>query len=776
MLKSHLKTAVRSLLRHKTFSLINILGFAFSISICMMIILFVMKEHSYDRFYMNSDNIYKLVDSENNSSGIDYRLKTTIVNNFPEIKSGSITRIGYSKMGISYNHNNYTLDNCMSVDNDYFKVFSIPILSGNTSRPLQNINSVVLTKSSAYKIFGNKNPVGKTITIEAETPLTITAVIKDYPDNSSINAGMLISSENTKFNNRFTWYGSDSSTYRYPACIYLLFKNDANVNLFVQNINKHAEILNPYVKKVGLLPLKDVYLHDNTEASDTKKGNPSLLELMTGIALIILILAIVNYVNLAVAQQNRRNKETGIRKTIGAGREDIIKLYLTESVLVTFIAFIIALLMVEISLPYFSKIVDSNLSIRPFWEFPANLISVFSILLIGIVSGFGPALLISSFNPVRIFSGNTFISNRKGYPRNFLTVFQFTVSIALIFCILVIQKQIDFVKHRDLGFDKEQLLRFYAPFNKVTALTNEFRQYSNITGVSASCGVPGEINMQLGGAVEGKDQPVSCIMADSSFLQTFKIQLLTGRKLLPGEYGKVCMINETAYKYFGWKDINNKRFNSGREGGFEVIGVVKDFHFSSLHNVIEPACIMFSSGALPNIISLRIKPGTLHTTINYLHKVWKESVPNQEMEYHFYDDLFNEMYVKEDRFAEAIGLFAVLAISISCLGILGLVIFASERRSKEIGIRKVHGAKVSELMFMLNKDFLKWVVFASVIALPLGWFAMNKWLADFAYKTDINWWVFALAVLIALLIAFMTVTWQTWRTVKKNPVEVLRYQ
>jgi putative ABC transport system permease protein len=546
--------------------------------------------------------------------------------------------------------------------------------------------------------------------------------------------------------------------------------------MFLQNINKHVEILNPYVKDVGLISVKDMYLHDNTVSSDTKKGNPALLELITGIALIILILAIVNYINLAVAQRNRRNKETGIRKTIGAGRKDIILFYLTESVIVTLAAFAIALLFVEIFLPNFGRIVNSNLSVNPLTGFPINIILLLSVFSIGIISGLGPALLLSSFNPVRIFNRNTIISGRKSYLRNFLTVFQFTVSIALIFCIIVIQKQIDFVKHSDLGFDKEQLLRLNVPPAKVPVLINKLKQYSNIKDVSASLGAPGKINWLLGAGIEGKDQPINCIFADSTFIKTFKIQLLKGRELLPGDYGKACMINETAYKYFDWKDLDNKKFNNGREGGFEVIGVVKDFHFSSLHNIIEPAAIIFSSDYAPGIISLRIKTGAIQEAMNYIRKVWKEVLLDQNMEYQFYDEVFNEMYVKEERFAKAIGLFALLAISISCMGILGLTIFSSERRSKEIGIRKVHGATVSELIFLLNKDFLRWVVIASIIAFPIGWYAMNKWLQDFAYKTDVSWWVFVLSGLSALLIALFTVSWQTWRTARRNPIEVLRYE
>ena len=778
MLKSYLKTALKSLIRHKTFSIINILGFAFSISICIVIILYLIKEYSFDRYNANADYIYRLVDSENNSSGIDYRLKKILVNNYPEIKNGCFTQSAEIKIELVYKHNGYSINNILSADKDYFKVFTVSFLSGDKSNPLPDKNSVVLTESSARRIFGNENPIGKEILLFNTLPLIVTGVIRDFPDNSSISANIIVNADNDSF--KFNFYcanSKDSSSYRYPFNIYLLFKENTNIKQTVNIINSNAQLMNPYVQKINLLPLKNIYLFDNTTGSSNLKGNPSLLKILASIALIILILAVMNYISLTVAQRNRRNKETGIRKTIGAGRKEIIFGFLTESMLVTLIALVIALLIIELSLPYFSGILNSNLSILSFAEFPENLILIISIISIGILSGIGPALILSSFNPVRIISGNTVISSRKSYLRNILTVFQFTVSISLIFCILIIEKQINYVKHSDLGFAKEQLLRLDTAVPSATsAVVSELKQYSHIQDVTVSFGVPGEVNMTMGTAMQGKNQSVQCIGADSTFLRTFKIKLLLGRELLPGDFGKVCMINETAYKYFGWKDLINKKYNNGREGGFEIIGVVKDFHFSSFHKAIEPACIMFCSNWMPNVISIRIKTGAIQETMNYINRTWKKIVPDYPIKFQFDDDFFNAMYMKEEKFARAIGLFAVLAISISCMGILGLVIFASERRSKEIGIRKVHGAKVSELMFMLNKDFLKWVILASVIALPVGWYVMNKWLQDFAYKTEINWWVFVLAGLAALFIAILTISWYTWRAVNKNPVEILRYE
>jgi putative ABC transport system permease protein len=685
------------------------------------------------------------------------------------------------KIGTSVGNTGFDIDNIMSVSAEFFGMFSTRFVLGDPSKPLPNPNSVVLTESSARKLFGNLDPLGKEIVVWHMYTLTVTGVIKDFPENSSINANMIVNMENNNFKfSRNIGNSDDSSTYRYPFNIYLQLVEKSDARQLAGKLNSHPEILQPFVKKAGLLSLTDTYLRDNTTESTTKKGNPALLRLFMGIALVVLVLAIVNYVNLSIAQQNKRNKETGIRKTIGAGRKDIVYLFLTESVLVTFIAFAIALVITEISLPFFGRVVDTQLRITPLAQFPENIILFLSIFFIGTVAGIVPALLFSSFNPARALSGKRIASGRKGYFRNLLTVFQFTVSIALIICIVVIQRQISFAEHEDLGFNKDQLLRIDLPFSegsKAAVLVNGLRKYPAIKSITLSSGVPGDIHMYMGSGISGKEKHLSCMYADSNFITTFGVPLVKGRELLPGDLGQVCMINETAYNYFGWNDLTNRRYDNGRKGGFEVVGVVKDFHIASLHQPIEPMCIMFyKETPWPSNCTVRIWPGATAQAMACLQKEWKEVFPDYPLDYQFYDEWFNQMYAKDERFANAIGMFAFLAVTISCLGILGLSIFSSERRAKEIGIRKVHGATVRELMILLNKDFMKWVAIAFVIACPLGWYAMDKWLQDFAYKTELSWWIFTASGLSALLIASLTVSWQTWRASTRNPVEVLRYE
>ena len=776
-------------MRHRTFSVIDILGFAFGISVCLLITLFLTKEYSFDLYNAKANQIYSLIDAQRNSSNVDYRAASAILNNYPEVKNVCTLGIMPGKIAATYINDTsdirsaYDINNLMSTDNSFFRMFTTHFIYGDPSNPLPNPNSVVLTESSSQLLFGNEDPLGKEIVIMGQYPLTVAGVIKDFPGNSSINANIIVNMENNSF--KF-WFFTRNGVCTYFSNAYLQVAKTADSRKLVHAINGHPGLLGPYTKKVALVPLKDVHLYDNTDWLSAKRGNPALLELMMSIGLIVLTLAIINYVNLTMAQQNRRNKETGIRKTLGAGTQNVISLFLVESVFLTMTAFAVALVIVEITLPLFSDIVDTRLSMMPLMQFPGNILFLLSILIIGFLSGLGPALMLSSFTPVTTLSGRAGPVGKKTI-RSLLTVFQFTVSIALMFCIIVIQKQISFAKNDNLGFDKEQLLRIDLPpidqmrslsldeiradISRGMLLGNMLKEYVGTKSASVTNGVPGNIRAYIGSGIEGKDQPVASVFADSNFIKTFGIKLVKGRNLLPGEYGKACVINEAAYKYFGWHDLTNKKFN-----GDNVIGVVKDFHTESLHEPVSPTCILFSPLFIPTNISLRIRKGTTGQTMSYLRKSWKRVFPNYPLDYQFYDEWFNQMYSKDQRFGEAIGMFGSLAITISCLGILGLAIFASERRAKEIGIRKVHGASVRDLMILLNKDFLKWIGVAFILACPIGWYAMNKWLQGFAYRTQISWWIFVVSGVGALIIAFLAVSWQTWRTATANPVESLRYE
>lgn len=781
----YFKIAIGNIRTNKRFSIINIAGFAFAISICLAITLFLIKEHSYDRYHKNSDQIVRLIDTKDNSSLIDYRVKDILVSNYSEIENGCLVLRVNFPVEIKSGDKGFYMNDIMSVDNNFFEIFSIPFESGKSSMPFTDIQSAVITQSMAGTIFGTENPLGKDILIWGSFPVTITGVIKDFPENSSISAGLIVNAENENF--KFDkWIGNsdDLSTYRWPFSIYLQLKKNVNPDQFAAKINADSNRLKPYNEKIGFLKLKDIYLHDLTTGSDTKQGNASLLKLLTGIALIILTLAVINYVNLTVAQQNRRNKETAVRKTTGANRNNILYQFLSESVIVIFFAFFLGILLVWLLMPFYQSIFNTTTDINILFRFPYLIILPGTILIIGLISGIGPAIVLSGISPVKILSGTAVLPGKKNYLRNALTIFQFATSIILIFCVIIVQRQIQFVKHKNPGFNEEFLLRLDLPniqgddIQKTTVLLNVFRNSPYIKSTSVSCGVPGEIRMSMGSNMENTDKNMSvpCLLVDTSFVETFGLKIIKGRNLGPGDIDKVCMINEAAYKHFDFENLENKRFNNYREGGFEIIGVVNDFHYSSLHKTIGPVCIIFTSNSRPTSINVRFAANSVGQGMKFINDEWQKILPGYPFKYQFYDEWFDSMYRSEEYFARTISLFALLAVVISCIGILGLAIFSSERRTKEIGVRKINGARISEILLMLNREFIILVTIAYLIAIPIAWYSMHKWLQTFAYRTELSWWIFVLAGLLALIIALLTVSWQSWSAATRNPVEALRYE
>jgi putative ABC transport system permease protein len=779
----YFKTTIRNIRANKRFSIINISGFAFAISICLAITLFLVKEYSYDRYNEHADQIVRLIDTKDNSSLIDYRAKDILLKNYSEIGKACLIIRSNHPIEVRCRDKGYYLDDIMSVDKSYFEIFSVPFVSEQRSSPFININSAVITEKTARILFGTDTPLGKDLLIWGIIPVTITGIIRDFPDNSSITAGILVNADNDKFKfNQWIGDSRDLSTYRWPFQIYLQLNKNVSPEQFAAKINKHIELLKPYSEQIGFIRLKDIYLHDATTGSETKQGNAGLLRLLAGIALIILTLAVINYVNLTVAQQNRRNKETAVRKTIGANQKNILFQFLFESVFVIFLAFILGIFLVRLLIPFYQSLFNTTADINILYRFPYLIILPVIILIIGLISGIGPAITLSGISPARIFSGYSLLKSKKNYLRNSLTIFQFTISIILIFCVIIVQKQIKYVKHKNAGFNKEQLLRLDLPnivekdMQKSKVLVEEFRKSPYIKCMSVTSGVPGEIYMYMGSNMENtkKNMSVPCLLVDTTFLETFGLKVVRGRNLVHGDYDKVCMINEAAYKYFDFENLENKRFNNF--GGFDIIGVVNDFHYTSLHKVIGPVCIMFTSKNRPTSISIRFVPNGIGPGMKLINDEWQKVLPGYPLKYQFYDEWFDSMYRSEEYFARTISLFAVLAVVISCIGILGLAIFSSERRTKEIGIRKINGARISEVLIMLNREYIILVAVAFIVGIPIGWYSMYKWLQNFAYKTELTWWVSGVAGVLALGIALLTVSWQSWRAATRNPVEALRYE
>ena len=775
MIGFYLRSAMGSLRKNLRFSLINITGFAFALSVCMGITLFLIHEHSRDRYHENSGRIFRLTDAGTNSGIIDYRVKDILLQNYPQIEKSCLVISFQFPFSITTGGNGFIAEDIASVDNSFFDLFTIEFLAKGSDLPMPDINSAVITRSAASRFFGTADPVGKALLLENVFQVTVTGVIEDFPSNSSFSSELFFNAEN----DNFKFYQQDSFR---PFQIYLKLDEGTDPGEFAGQVNSNPALLAPYCEHVELLALKDIYLRDNASQKMTRQGNPALLRLLSAIALIILLLAVINYINLTASQQVKRNRDTGIRKAIGAKRVDILYQFLTESLVITILAFFTGIILLKFMHQWYISIFNMPLELSVLFTFPNYIFLALAILAVGIISGTGPAIIMSGLSPARIFNKMAVIPGKNEKSRNSLIVFQFSVSIVLVFCVLTVLKQIRHVKYADPGFRAEQLLKvdFPATISRdhpgPHLLKAELIKSPYILNISASQGVPGRISSWMGTNMENPDLDLmaATLIVDTNFLETFDLKTIMGRTPGPGDYGKVCMMNRAAWIHFGFEDLDNKRFNN--YGGFDIVGVVNDFHYNSLHHKIEPLFILFTPNTSIRSLNIRFDGRNTDRVLELIEEKWHEIMPGVPLQVEFYDDMFASMYREEERFARSIGLFALLAIVISCIGIFGLAVFSAERRTKEIGIRKVNGARVAGIILLLNREFLKWVGIAFLIAVPVSWYVMDRWLQNFAYRTDLSWWVFALAGLTALGIALLTVSWQTWRAARRNPVEALRYE
>nr|WP_319998577.1 ABC transporter permease [uncultured Draconibacterium sp.] len=777
MLRFKIKLAFRNLLKNKLYSSLIIGGFAIGFTASILIALFYSAEHNVDKHFARHEKIFRLYDANRNQSGLDYKINAVIAEHYPDVETACPLAFSYFPFTLKDPETrNYTrVEYTLSTNNNFFDVFSIPVLSSLEEKPFSQLNSAVITETVAKKLFGDENPLGRTIKEDFFTA-TVTAVMQDLPENSSFKAELLLNSENEEFQMA---QACNNGVCIFPAEHFLLLKNDIDPDDFSTKMNASIGQFNTTTDSLALQSLSDIYLSPTQLGwtDEHTKGNSKMLFIFMAIAILIILLSSINYLNYTVSMQYAKMKEIGINKTNGAGKPHLLLDSLIEVTLGVLIALTISIVLVLLLLPtteiLFGReihLADVNLQ---------HLLPVFlgTIACIIFLNSLAPIYILSQFNIVEFLHGGR-KKNGKQIGRQLMLTFQLTVSIALIAVVMLIFKQLQYVKHYDLGFNEEHLVRIELPwlFENQTALRNEISDLSFVSGSALSSGYPGNINTSMGSGVEDDEFMVNCIYVTENFLKTMGVQLLDGRDFLAGDKGKSCLMNEAAVKRYGWENIDGKNFKGGREGGYNVVGTVNNFNVESLHSSLSPVALIYKSDSRYNTLSLRLIPGNIGQQISELRKVWKTMLPDDPMEFTFYDDQFQAMYIKEDKLSKSISFFSFIAIVLTCMGILGQIFLISLNRTKEIGVRKVNGATVSEILVLLNKDFVIWVVVALVIASPIAYYAMSKWLENFAYKTTLNWWIFALAGVLALGIALLTVSWQSWRAATRNPVEALRYE
>ena len=796
MFKNYFKTAFRNLLRHKGYAAINIAGLATGLAAFWMIALYVADELSYDRFNANADRIVRVVQHASWDGGnLNIALTSppfapALKAAYPEIEEA--VRIDPEGGGvITYEDKKIKADDIIFADNSILKIFSYQFLNGDATTALANPGSIVITESLAKKLFGSvDNASNKTIYFDNHYGNTVTGVIKDIPGNSQLRfSGVRSLSVDPKEG----WQNSHLYTY-------LLLTKGANYKSLEKKLPQFAaNTIQKEMKvkdyRMELQPLTSIHLHSNLDYEISPNGSIGRVYTFIALALLILLIAIINYINLSTARSSSRVREVGVRKAIGSGKGHLAGMFISEAVLVTFIAAIIGVYIVYLTLPFFNLLTGKELSIWRFGVANTLFLLVGFSMLVGMLSGIYPSFFLARFKTIPALKGE--MGNMKGniFFRKSLVVFQFMITVVMICGSIIIYQQLQFALHSNLGFNKDQVLTFHIDDrnvrNQLPALKAQLLQSPLIKGVSAAGNPIG--NNDLGtygyefekndGAASDNSKLVQELMVDPEYLETMEIKLVKGRNFsndIPTDTSGSILVNETLAKELGWKEAIGKHMlkvndDDGKTAPRQVIGVVKDFHTYSLqHKVSALVMIMPPNTKEEDNLYVKLAKGKIPEGLAYLNNIYRQFDKKNPVEYHFLDENFAKQYTAEEKQGEIALIFTILAVIIACLGLFGLATFTAGQRTKEIGIRKVLGASVNNIVQMLSADFLKLILLAVLIAFPIAWFAMNKWLQDFAYRIHIGWQVFVLAGFIALLIAFTTIVTQAIKAALANPVESLR--
>jgi putative ABC transport system permease protein len=793
MFRNYLKTAWRNLWKNKTIATINILGLVTGITGCLLIGLYINHELSYDRFQQKGDRIARVLMEYRFSSGDAKEVSVTstkvlpaLARNFSEVESGvrmmSATRI------VTLGAKQFGEDRFMYADSTFFDLFSFRLLQGNATQALSGLNKVVLTTSTAQKYFGTENPIGKILNIGSTAiPFEVTGIMEDCPSNSQMKFDFLASFSSLGVNQEQTYWNANYTTY-------LLLKDKKAITTLqaklVPFMKKEMEGQGASIK-FSLEPFDQIHLHSPYDSFEPNT-NITYIYILTGVALLILFIACFTYINLSTARSIDRGKEVGIRKAIGAVRQQIFRQFISESLLLSVIAVLVSILVVLLVLPAFNQLAATTLSIRALWSIPFMVLMIAIVAFISLLAGSYPAFVLSAFQPVKVLKGTLGNTGSGAWLRKTLIVFQFVISVFLVISAIMIQRQMHFIQEKKLGYDRDHVL--VLPLDNkmvqnIDAIKTEFTSNPDVKSVARTSHIPtflaGGYNMRSAAMPENDNRSVTANVIDEDYVKTMGIQIIAGEDLTRQDIIDAgqeeqekknyhFILNESAAKELGWtpgEAIGKKMFLDATRPG-TVKAVVKDFHFQSLHTPIR-SLVLFPD-VYGRIMLIKITGNNTAHTIAALQEKWKKLVPHRPFEYHFLDEDYNKLYNAETRLGQIMNLFTALAIALACMGLFGLSYHATQLRKKEIGVRKVLGASVAQVLVLITKEFLKLVLIAFVIAVPATWWAMSKWLQDFAYRTNMSWLIFGVAGVLVLLIAAFTVSFQAIKAALMNPVKSLR--
>ena len=778
------KRILKSILKYKTSSGLTLLSLVISFTGIIILSLYVCFEKSFDRFHKNGDSVYRL-ELRGEGSWLPAKMSPVIKQNIPEIKA--ITRLTHRQDFITTPELNETntkfLSNYYFADSVFFEMFSFPLVTGSKTSVLSEPHAAVISESLSQKLFGDKNPIGQNILTE-NISYKVTAVMKDFPKNSSLQADCILAFTVYTAEEQYSYFDYWSE---WSFNNVMLLQPGSDPNAIAAKIEKLTEI-DEQIKQekadykgtetfIYLRPLKEFHFYNDGFLSGYT--NPVVLKVLILLIVILAVMGAVNFINFATSQAPLRAKALSVGRVLGGRRISSMAQIVAESVLLALLAMAVSLLIYRVS--YHS--IESLFSIQGLGmsgRYIFLLIFVLFALVFGLLAGLYPSKYITSTPVAQTIKGNIHFTGKGKTLRNTLIILQFIFTIALMTSSFVIEKQLNYWRNFDIGINKDNVvyLSTSAELRKhYKAFADELMKNQNIVDYTYTQFIPGHVGMGWGREVEGQHISFKCWPVDDRFLDFFGIQIDQGRKFLPGDQSDIndFILNEKAVAEFGWEKPLERKINGFNENTHPVVGVAKDFNFSSLKSEV-PAMAFWRTEGRKSQLLLRITPGNYTQVIKFIEQISHQFDAKNHFEVKFLDDSLNQLYSKEEKMARFIEFVAIWTILLSVTGLLGLVIFISRDRVKEIGVRKVNGATILEVVFLLNKDFVKWVAIAFVVATPFAWYFMHKWLENFAYKTALSWWIFGLAGIIALGIALLTVSWQSYRAATKNPVEALRYE
>ncbi|MBD1394231.1 ABC transporter permease [Mucilaginibacter sp. ZB1P21] len=809
MFKNHLKIALRQLSKQKMYATIKVGGFAFSVAACILIALYIKSETGYDKAYPDADRIYRVIGQYNvdgvikKGPSLPAPFGKVLTSNFPEVEQSArimpnalFDGAGSNEVSTANDTQNTHEDGFAYADQELLNLLQLPMVYGDRKHALDQPFTVVIAKSKADKYFPKQNPLGKLIYLNGDKtkPYKIGGVMQDFPASSHLQYSFLLT-----LTGKELWPGEQTGWGSSNYTSYVKLRPGTDVPAFEKKLVRN--ILNKYIipdmvkagnkraadimskSSLHLQPIGDVNLKSYDIDDNLSHGDIRFIWLFGGVAGFILIIACINFINLSTARSANRAKEVGLRKVVGSSRAGLVQQFITESLLYSFLSFAIAIIIAVILLPYFNLMAGKTLSLQfqSWWLLPSLIVAA---VVVGIAAGIYPALYLSAFKPIAVLKGKLSTGSKSSFLRNGLVVFQFATSIILIIGTLVIYNQMEFIMNKKLGYDKDQVVMLQGTDmlgSRIKELKNELLKIADVKSVTISDFLPvagtkrnGNVFYNEGKTLEEEGSGAQYWFVDTDYLKTMGIKLVAGRNFSAQMAGdsQAVIINQTMANKLNLKNPVGKRIaNNGAVN--TIIGVVHDFNFESLRDNVD-GLVMQLSNQKSSIVSVKLNTGNVHGTLSAINGVWKTFAPAQPIRYTFMDERFASMYADVQRMGRIFTSFAILAIVIASLGLFGLSAFMAEQRSKEIGIRKVLGASISSITALLSMDFLKLVGIAIVIATPIGWWGMHAWLQDFANRTPIQWWVFILAAISAIVIAVITISFQSIKAAMMNPVKSLK--